>query len=260
MGEERGIPKLNAAIKSLEADTTGHDLGSSTKSQSAGASVTGISTDSDSTSESAIFEDSQITEIGESDNTFARPAGAVLLQPFDIGELETETLLPTLCQHFVKPGHISSPLELPKDIGNHIFPIRWSQISQRQHRKFCVNDKNLQNMELKIASVLGTITVLLHLTEARLPLNYFPEVDSDQDMIMTTDKRARYMDPVDLLAIKDLILYNMKELDDKDKNKELLVPKATTEDRVKRQRLYKTLCRFRSGTDMSFVSCWKYGR
>ncbi|KAK3580443.1 hypothetical protein CHS0354_035486 [Potamilus streckersoni] len=93
------------------------------KSRSAGASVTGNSADSDSASAPAIFEDSQITEIGESDNTSARPTGAVLLQPFHICEFETETFLPTQLENFVKAGHISFPMELPIDIGNHIFPI-----------------------------------------------------------------------------------------------------------------------------------------
>ncbi|XP_065645754.1 zinc finger MYM-type protein 1-like [Hydra vulgaris] len=71
----------------------------------------------------ATFEDCQISG---SDNTSTRTTisdGPALLQPFDIGEFETENFSPSQLEKFVMAGHIPFPLDMPKDNGNHIFPM-----------------------------------------------------------------------------------------------------------------------------------------
>ncbi|KAL3857283.1 hypothetical protein ACJMK2_011970 [Sinanodonta woodiana] len=118
-------------------------------------------------------------------------------------------------------------------------------------------------MELKIVSILGTIIVLLHVSEARPRLIDFPELDDNQEEIMAADNRPRYLNPIDLLAFKDMLRYNMTNLEEVGKiNKELLVPESATtpDNRVKRSSSYKTLCLFHSGTVISLVPCWKFGR
>ncbi|XP_065658026.1 zinc finger MYM-type protein 1-like [Hydra vulgaris] len=71
----------------------------------------------------ATFEDCQISG---SDNTSTRTTssdGPALLQPFDIGEFETENFSPSQLEKFVMAGRIPFPLDMPKDNGNHIFPM-----------------------------------------------------------------------------------------------------------------------------------------
>ncbi|XP_065642878.1 zinc finger MYM-type protein 1-like [Hydra vulgaris] len=97
---------------------------SSTKQKYDGSIQSSVSGNSAGSLEKlATFEDCQISG---SDNTSTRTTssdGPALLQPFDIGEFETENFSPSQLEKFVMAGHIPFPLDMPKDNGNHIFPM-----------------------------------------------------------------------------------------------------------------------------------------
>ncbi|XP_065673958.1 zinc finger MYM-type protein 1-like [Hydra vulgaris] len=97
---------------------------SSTKQKYDGSIQSSVSGNSAGSIEKlATFEDCQISG---SDNTSTRTTssdGPALLQPFDIGEFETENFSPSQLEKFVMAGHIPFPLDMPKDNGNRIFSM-----------------------------------------------------------------------------------------------------------------------------------------
>ncbi|KAL3857284.1 hypothetical protein ACJMK2_011971, partial [Sinanodonta woodiana] len=100
--------------------------------------------------------------------------------------------------------------------------------SQRQHRTVYVTDKNPTKMDLRIVYILGTIVLLLYVTEARPYLTDMPEAESEE------------------LAEEDEI--NQKLLDTKS---------AIAPNRIVKRRL--DLCPYRAGTVLIILACRKPG-
>ncbi|KAK3603265.1 hypothetical protein CHS0354_007596 [Potamilus streckersoni] len=121
-------------------------------------------------------------------------------------------------------------------------------------------------MEIKIVSILGTIVVMLHILEARPYFIDMPEADSEQDEIVSADKRLKDMNTNDLSEFQDPDIYSMEEIAEEGKiNQKNLDPTSVIasdgriERRSKPKRLPNRLCIVSSGTGMIIIPCWRRG-